>query len=140
VSPWLLLAAIFAVLIFLGLCLDEIGIIPLCVPAFIPIMDLLGFDRLWFGILFPISAQMAYITPPFAYTLFQVSTSPIGALRTQDGNTGGTGRPGRVGHEAGDQTRSRVRLQIDRRRKCCGIYNGWPCGMNGSLAVRLAVM
>jgi TRAP-type mannitol/chloroaromatic compound transport system permease large subunit len=70
VAPWLVLVAMFAVLIFLGLFLDEIGIILLCVPVFIPIVDLLGFDRLWFGILFLISAQMAYITPPFGYTLF----------------------------------------------------------------------
>lgn len=68
--PWMILVAMFAVLIFLGLFLDEIGIILLCVPVFMPIVDLLGFDRLWFGILFLISAQMAYITPPFGYTLF----------------------------------------------------------------------
>lgn len=70
VEPWMVLVAMFAILIFLGLFLDEIGIILLCVPVFIPIVDFLGYDRLWFGILFLISAQMAYITPPFGYTLF----------------------------------------------------------------------
>ncbi len=59
-----------AVLIILGLFLDEIGIILLCVPVFIPIVSTLGFDPLWFGVLFMITAQMAYITPPFGYTLF----------------------------------------------------------------------
>jgi TRAP-type mannitol/chloroaromatic compound transport system permease large subunit len=34
------------------------------------VIDFLGFDRLWFGILFLVSAQMAYISPPFGYTLF----------------------------------------------------------------------
>ncbi|WP_118135561.1 TRAP transporter large permease subunit [Oceanicella sp. SM1341] len=69
-SRWLVLAAILGVLIFLGLFLDEIGIILLCVPVFLPIVRELGFDPLWFGILFMITAQMAYITPPFGYTLF----------------------------------------------------------------------
>ncbi len=59
-----------SVLIFLGLFLDEIGIILLCVPVFLPIIKALDYDPLWFGVLFMITAQMAYITPPFGYTLF----------------------------------------------------------------------
>ena len=58
------------ILVILGLFLDEIGIILLCVPIFIPIIVELGFDPVWFGILFLINAQMDYITPPFGYTLF----------------------------------------------------------------------
>jgi len=40
------------------------------VPVFLPIITALDFDPLWFGVLFMITAQMAYITPPFGYTLF----------------------------------------------------------------------
>ncbi|MBR9652754.1 TRAP transporter large permease [Thalassovita aquimarina] len=69
-SRWIILGAMVMVLIFLGLFLDEIGIILLCVPVFLPIIGALGFDPLWFGVLFMITAQMAYITPPFGYTLF----------------------------------------------------------------------
>nr|WP_321509232.1 TRAP transporter large permease subunit [uncultured Celeribacter sp.] len=69
-SRWVVLGAMVLVLIFLGLFLDEIGIILLCVPVFLPIISTLGFDPLWFGVLFMITAQMAYITPPFGYTLF----------------------------------------------------------------------
>lgn len=69
-SRWIILFAMLGVLIFLGLFLDEIGIILLCVPVFLPIVKTLGFDPLWFGVLFMITAQMAYITPPFGYTLF----------------------------------------------------------------------
>ena len=64
------LAGMLGVLILLGLFLDEIGIILLCVPVFAPIVAGLGFDPLWFGVLFMVTAQMAYITPPFGYTLF----------------------------------------------------------------------
>lgn len=69
-SRYVVLLAMLAVLIILGLFLDEIGIILLCVPVFIPIITTLGFDPLWFGVLFMVTAQMAYITPPFGYTLF----------------------------------------------------------------------
>ena len=67
---WVVLAVMLAMLFFLGMFLDEIGIILLCVPVFLPVIDYLDFDRLWFGILFLVSAQMAYISPPFGYTLF----------------------------------------------------------------------
>ncbi|WP_233544810.1 TRAP transporter large permease [Pseudooceanicola sediminis] len=69
-SRWLILGVMVLVLVFLGLFLDEIGIILLCVPVFLPIIIALDFDPLWFGVLFMITAQMAYITPPFGYTLF----------------------------------------------------------------------
>ncbi|GLQ06813.1 TRAP transporter large permease [Sneathiella chinensis] len=69
-SRWIILGAMLLVLIFLGLFLDEIGIILLCVPVFLPIVKVLDFDLIWFGVLFLITAQMAYITPPFGYTLF----------------------------------------------------------------------
>ncbi|WP_126979148.1 TRAP transporter large permease [Frigidibacter oleivorans] len=69
-SRWLVLGVMMLILIFLGLFLDEIGIILLCVPVFLPIVTALEFDPLWFGVLFMITAQMAYITPPFGYTLF----------------------------------------------------------------------
>lgn len=70
VNRWIVLILIQLMLIFLGLFLDEIGIILLCVPIFLPIIKALGFDPVWFGILFLVNAQMDYITPPFGYTLF----------------------------------------------------------------------
>lgn len=67
---YVILLVMMLILVFLGMFLDEIGIILLCVPVFLPIIEFLEFDLLWFGIIFLISAQMAYITPPFGYTLF----------------------------------------------------------------------
>ncbi|NKX64305.1 TRAP transporter large permease subunit [Labrenzia sp. 5N] len=69
-NRWIVLAIMLGILFFLGMFLDEMGIILLCVPVFLPVIDFLEFDRLWFGILFLVSAQMAYISPPFGYTLF----------------------------------------------------------------------
>lgn len=69
-SPMLILAVMMLILIFLGTVLDEIGIILLTVPVFIPIVKFLGFDEIWFGVLYAITIQMGYISPPFGYTLF----------------------------------------------------------------------
>ncbi len=69
-NRWIVLIIIQLILVVLGLFLDEIGIILLCVPIFTPIIQALHFDPVWFGILFLVNAQMDYITPPFGYTLF----------------------------------------------------------------------
>ena len=71
-NRWLVLLAMMGILVLLGLFLDEIGIILLCVPVFMPIITAFDFDPVWFGVLFLITAQMAYITPPFGYTLFYI--------------------------------------------------------------------
>lgn len=70
INRWFVMIFIQLILVVLGLFLDEIGIILLCVPIFLPIVTELGFDPIWFGILFLVNAQMDYITPPFGYTLF----------------------------------------------------------------------
>ena len=72
VNRWLILAAMMLLLVFLGTVLDELGIILLTVPVFLPIVRLLGFDELWFGVLYAITIQMGYISPPFGYTLFYI--------------------------------------------------------------------
>jgi TRAP-type mannitol/chloroaromatic compound transport system permease large subunit len=69
-NRYVILVVMMLTLVFLGMFLDEIGIILLCVPVFLPIIKYLGFEPLWFGVVFLVSAQMAYITPPFGYTLF----------------------------------------------------------------------
>lgn len=72
VNRWLILGAMMLLLVFLGTVLDELGIILLTVPVFLPIVRLLGFDELWFGVLYAITIQMGYISPPFGYTLFYI--------------------------------------------------------------------
>jgi len=70
VSRWFILIGIMLSSVFTGMFLDEIGEILLSVPIFVPIIKSLGFDSLWFGVLYLINAQMDYITPLFGYTLF----------------------------------------------------------------------
>lgn len=72
VHPYMVLAVMMLILVFLGTVLDEIGIILLTVPVFLPIVRLLGFDEVWFGVLYAVTIQMGYISPPFGYTLFYI--------------------------------------------------------------------
>lgn len=50
--------------------MDDIAILFMCMPIYIPIIIGLGFDPVWFGILFVVNMQMAYITPPYGLNLF----------------------------------------------------------------------
>jgi len=70
VDQWLVLIGIMLSSVFTGMFLDEIGEILLSIPIFLPIIKSLGFNTIWFGVLYLINAQMDYITPPFGYTLF----------------------------------------------------------------------
>ena len=69
-SPIMIFAFILATLIILGFFLDEITQVMITVPVFLPIIVKLGYDPVWFGVLFMTQVQMDYLTPPFGFTLF----------------------------------------------------------------------
>jgi len=69
-SPFLIFFFILATLIILGFFLDEITQVMITVPVFLPIVVELGYDPVWFGVLFMTQVQMDYLTPPFGFTLF----------------------------------------------------------------------
>ena len=64
------LVMMMVVILVLGMVMDDWAIIMLCTPLFIPIIDALGIDKLWFGVLFIVNIQIAYLTPPFGFVLF----------------------------------------------------------------------
>ena len=70
VNRWVILIGIQLVLVLAGMFIEEDGIILILGPIFCPIIAALGFDPLWFGILFVINLEMALLTPPFGYNLF----------------------------------------------------------------------
>lgn len=72
VSPLAIIFFMQLILFFLGFVLDWLGILFLTIPLFSPIVTALGFDLVWFGVLFVINIQMAYLTPPFAQSVFYV--------------------------------------------------------------------
>ena len=67
---WGTLILIQAILFFLGMFLEPLSILIMTVPIVIPIIHALGFDLVWYGALFVINMQMAYMTPPFGPSLF----------------------------------------------------------------------
>jgi tripartite ATP-independent transporter DctM subunit len=69
-NPWLVLIIIQMILLFLGMVLDIIGITVLLAPIFVPVVEALGFNTLWFGVIFNLNLQIAYLSPPFGYSLF----------------------------------------------------------------------
>lgn len=54
----------------LGMFLDDFAITFITVPIYVPIVQSLGFDTVWFATMFVVSMQSAYLTPPFGYNLF----------------------------------------------------------------------
>lgn len=70
VNRWVVLIAMQISFFLLGMVMDDLPIIMITVPIYVPLINLLGFDPLWFGILFIVNMQMAYLTPPFGFVLF----------------------------------------------------------------------
>ncbi len=58
------------ILVFLGCFIDFIGIVLLTMPLFVPIITELGYDPVWFGVLFCMNMQLSYISPPFGPSAF----------------------------------------------------------------------
>ena len=69
-DPTVIIAVMIIVLILLGFFLDWIGILFLTMPIFLPTLIALGYDPIWFGIVFNLAMQIAYLTPPFGPACF----------------------------------------------------------------------
>jgi tripartite ATP-independent transporter DctM subunit len=69
-SPWQVLLLMQISFIILGMFLDDTAMLVIVAPLYIPLVIELGFSPVWFGILYTITCQIAYITPPFGYNLF----------------------------------------------------------------------
>jgi tripartite ATP-independent transporter DctM subunit len=74
VSKYVVLIGMQITLIFLGMLLDPGGIIMICTPVFVPVIKALGFDPVWFGVLFIVNMEMSYLTPPFGFNLFYMKS------------------------------------------------------------------
>jgi tripartite ATP-independent transporter DctM subunit len=69
-EPWQILLLMQASFIIMGMFLDDTAMLVIVAPLYIPLVGALGFDLVWYGILYTITCQIAYITPPFGYNLF----------------------------------------------------------------------
>jgi tripartite ATP-independent transporter DctM subunit len=69
-SPWQVLVLMQISFLIMGVFLDDTAMLVIVAPLYIPIIMRLGFSPIWFGILYTITCQIAYLTPPFGYNLF----------------------------------------------------------------------
>lgn len=74
ISPWLLILIMQVAGFILGMFLDPIGIILLVMPIFMPVVTQLGFDPIWFAVIFQLNLCVGYISPPFGYNIFYLKT------------------------------------------------------------------
>jgi TRAP-type mannitol/chloroaromatic compound transport system permease large subunit len=70
VGPTVILFIMMGVVFVLGMFIDWIGILLIVLPIFMPIASELDFNLVWFATLICINLQMAFLTPPFGYSLF----------------------------------------------------------------------
>ena len=69
-SPWMILILMQLSFIVMGTFLDDTAMLVIVAPLYVPLVDALGFNLIWYGILYTITTQIAYMTPPFGYNLF----------------------------------------------------------------------
>ena len=69
-SPWTTLILMQASFLIMGTFLDDTAMLVIVAPLYIPLVGALGFDLIWYGVLYTITTQIAYMTPPFGYNLF----------------------------------------------------------------------
>ncbi|MDU8929941.1 TRAP transporter large permease subunit [Alisedimentitalea sp. MJ-SS2] len=69
-SPWLILILMQLSFIIMGTFLDDTAMLVIVAPLYVPLVGALGFDLIWYGVLYTITTQIAYMTPPFGYNLF----------------------------------------------------------------------
>ena len=69
-SPWQVLILMQLSFLLMGTFLDDTAMLVIVAPLYVPLVGALGFDLIWYGILYTITSQIAYMTPPFGYNLF----------------------------------------------------------------------
>lgn len=69
-SPWGILIMMQVSYIIMGMFLDDTAMLVIVAPLYIPLVKSLGFNPIWYGVLYTVTCQIAYMTPPFGYNLF----------------------------------------------------------------------
>jgi len=69
-GPWEILILMQLSFLLMGTFLDDTAMLVIVAPLYVPLVKMLGFDLIWYGVLYTITCQIAYMTPPFGYNLF----------------------------------------------------------------------
>ncbi len=69
-TPWEVLIMMQLSYLFMGMFLDDTAMLVIVAPLYVPLIIALEFNPIWYGVLYTITCQIAYMTPPFGYNLF----------------------------------------------------------------------
>jgi TRAP-type mannitol/chloroaromatic compound transport system permease large subunit len=69
-GPWEIIIMMQISFILMGMFLDDTAMLVIVAPLYVPLVRALEFDLIWYGVLYTITCQIAYMTPPFGYNLF----------------------------------------------------------------------
>ena len=69
-QPWVVLVGMMAILLLLGCFVDQVSMMLITLPFFMPLVAHYGWDPLWFGVMYLICMQLGLLTPPFGMLLF----------------------------------------------------------------------
>ena len=69
-DPWTILILMQLSFLLMGTFLDDTAMLVIVAPLYVPLVKVLGFDLIWYGVLYTVTTQIAYMTPPFGYNLF----------------------------------------------------------------------
>jgi len=83
-NPWMILILMQLSFILMGTFLDDTAMLVIVAPLYVPLVKMLGFDLVWYGILYTITTQIAYMTPPFGYNLFLMRAMAPKEVTLQD--------------------------------------------------------
>jgi TRAP-type mannitol/chloroaromatic compound transport system permease large subunit len=83
-NPWVILIMMQLSFIVMGTFLDDTAMLVIVAPLYVPLVGALGFDLIWYGILYTITCQIAYMTPPFGYNLFLMRAMAPPEISIQD--------------------------------------------------------
>ena len=78
-TPYAMLAVMVGVILLLGMFMDQLSMMLITLPIFIPIANSLGFDLVWFGLILLLAYEIGFTTPPFGLLLFvMIGVAPPG--------------------------------------------------------------
>ncbi|MBC8107088.1 MAG: TRAP transporter large permease [Anaerolineae bacterium] len=83
-DPLIILIVMLVILIFLGFFLDEVSTMLMTLPFYMPLVQQLGFDKTWFGVLYMMCMQLGLLTPPFGILLFAMRSVAPKEISTRD--------------------------------------------------------
>ncbi len=83
-EAWQVLVLMQLTYLLMGMFLDDTAMLIIVAPLYVPLVIELGFNPIWYGVMYTITCQVAYMTPPFGYNLFLMKAMAPKEVTTGD--------------------------------------------------------